>query len=86
MKASDSVLIASGQSLLLGIQPRIGAAGGAAFLAGVSPVMHNFWKQTDPAQQQNEMIPFSKNMAMMAAALSMSGDESGDRQCDNEFA
>jgi hypothetical protein len=48
--------------------------------------MHNFWKQTDPGQRKNEMIHFSKNMALMAAALSMSGDESADRCGDSELA
>jgi uncharacterized membrane protein YphA (DoxX/SURF4 family) len=76
VKATGCVLIASGLSLLLGIKPRVGAVGAAAFLAAVSPAMHNFWKQTDPGQQKNEMIHFSKNMALLAAALSMSGDES----------
>jgi uncharacterized membrane protein YphA (DoxX/SURF4 family) len=82
VKTTGAVLIASGLSLILGIKPRIGATGAAAFLAAVSPAMHNFWKQTDPGQQKNEMIHFSKNMALLAAALSMSGDESADRGCD----
>jgi uncharacterized membrane protein YphA (DoxX/SURF4 family) len=83
VKATGAVLIASGLSLILGLKPRIGATGAAAFLAAVSPAMHNFWKQTDPGQQKNEMIHFSKNMALLAAALSMSGDESAERCCDD---
>ena len=81
VKLTGSVLIASGLSLLLGVKPRIGATGAAAFLAAVSPAMHNFWKQTDPGQRKNEMIHFSKNMALMAAALSMSGDDSAEGCC-----
>jgi putative oxidoreductase len=86
VKATGSVLVASGLSLILGIKPRIGATGAAAFLAAVSPAMHNFWKQTDPGQQKNEMIHFLKNMALLAAALSMSGDESAGDCCDRELA
>ena len=85
VKATGTVLIASGLSLLLGIKPRVGATAAAAFLAAVSPAMHNFWKQMDPAQRKNEMIHFSKNMALLAAALSMSGDESAGN-CDSEPA
>ena len=81
VKATGSLLIASGLSLLLGIRPRVGATGVAAFLAAVSPAMHNFWKQTDAGQKQNELIHFSKNMALLAAALSMSGDEYVERSC-----
>jgi uncharacterized membrane protein YphA (DoxX/SURF4 family) len=86
VKASGAVLIASGLSLMLGIKPRAGATGAAAFLAAVSPAMHNFWKQADPSLQKTEMIHFSKNMALMAAALSMSGDESADECCSTELA
>ncbi|MBV9435814.1 MAG: DoxX family protein, partial [Acidobacteria bacterium] len=46
--ASGGALIAGGASLLLGIKPKYGAAAVAGFLAGVSPVMHDFWKQQDP--------------------------------------
>jgi uncharacterized membrane protein YphA (DoxX/SURF4 family) len=81
VKATGTVLIASGLSMVLGIKPRAGAVGAAAFLAAVSPAMHNFWKQSDPGQQMNEMIHFSKNMALLAAAVSFSGDESMGRCC-----
>jgi len=86
VKATGSVLIASGLSLLLGIRPRVGATGAAAFLAAVSPAMHNFWKQTDEGQKQNDLIHFSKNMALLAAALSISGDESVERSCNTDPA
>jgi putative oxidoreductase len=63
--ASGAALIAGGTSILLGIKPKFGAAAIAGFLLGVSPVMHDFWKNEDPAQRMNEMINFSKNMALM---------------------
>src|SRR5438477_8658040 len=58
--ASGVALIAGGASLLLGVKPKLGAAAVAGFLLGVSPMMHDFWNVEDPAQQQNEMINFSK--------------------------
>ncbi len=69
--ASGAALIVGGASLLLGVKPKVGAATIVGFLAGVSPVMHNFWKQQDPEKRQNEMIQFSKNMALMGGALAL---------------
>jgi hypothetical protein len=37
--------------------------------------MHNFWKVEDPAQRQNDMINFSKNVALAGAALALLGVE-----------
>jgi putative oxidoreductase len=73
--ASGAALVVGGASLLLGIKPKIGAAAVIGFLAGVSPVMHNFWKQEDPQQRQTEMIQFSKNMALLGGALALMGVE-----------
>ena len=71
VQASGAALIVGGASILLGIQPKLGAAAIVAFLAGVSPTMHDFWKQEDPQQRQNEMIHFSKNVALLGAALAL---------------
>jgi len=67
------VLLAGGASILLGIKPKLGTAAIAGFLAGVSPVMHNFWNVQEPGQRMNEMINFSKNMALMGSALALMG-------------
>src|SRR6185503_12656488 len=42
-----------------------------AFLAGVSPVMHDFWKQSQPEQRMNEMINFTKNLALIGGAIAL---------------
>jgi uncharacterized membrane protein YphA (DoxX/SURF4 family) len=65
------LLIASGLSVVLGLKPKLGTAGVIAFLAGVSPAMHNFWIHEDAAQRQNDLIHFMKNMAMLGAALAL---------------
>src|SRR3954469_1960790 len=62
--ATGLVLIGGGASILLGVKPKLGTAAIAGFLAGVSPVMHNFWAVKDPGQRLNEMVNFSKNMAL----------------------
>jgi putative oxidoreductase len=66
--ASGAALAFGGASIILGVQPKLGVAAVAAFLASASPVMHNFWK-ADEAGKQGEMIHFSKNMALLGAAL-----------------
>jgi len=67
------VLLAGGTSILLGVKPKLGTAAIAGFLAGVSPVMHNFWNVQEPGQRMNEMINFSKNMALLGSALALMG-------------
>ncbi len=64
-----------GTSILLGVKPKIGTLAILGFLAGVSPIMHDFWKQEDPQMRQNDMINFAKNMAMAGAALALLGVE-----------
>jgi putative oxidoreductase len=71
--ATGVALIAGGASILLGVKPKLGTAAIAGFLAGVSPVMHNFWSVQEPGQRMNEMINFSKNMALLGSALALMG-------------
>ena len=68
-------LILGGTSLLLGVKPKLGTAAILAFLAGVSPVMHDFWRNEDPNERTNNMIMFLKNMALAGAALTLMGVE-----------
>lgn len=72
---AGALLVAGGVSILLGIKPKWGALAILAFLAGVSPTMHDFWKAEDPNQRQNDQINFMKNLAMAGAALALLGTE-----------
>jgi len=75
--ASTILLLLGGTSLVLGAKPKLGAAAVGVFLAAVSPMMHDFWNQQEPGQRQNDMIHFSKNLALLGAALALMGtDES----------
>ena len=60
---------------MLGVKPKMGAIAIAGFLAGVSPVMHDFWKQQDPQQRQVEMIQFAKNLALLGGTFALIGIE-----------
>jgi len=72
---TGAVMMLGGASILLGIKPKWGAAAIMGFLAGVSPIMHNFWAIEDPQQRQNDMINFTKNMALVGAGMSLMGVE-----------
>ncbi len=69
--ASGVTLLLGGASVLLGVKPKLGTALIAGFLAGVSPLMHDFWRIEDPNQRQNDLINFSKNAALLGAALAL---------------
>ena len=71
--ASAVPLIVGGASLLLGIKPKVGAVAILGFLAGVSPVMHDFWRNEDPGERNNNMLAFMKNAALAGAALALLG-------------
>jgi len=73
--ASGALLIAGGTSILLGVKPKWGVLAVIAFLAGVSPAMHDFWRSDDPNQSQNDLHHFMKNMAMLGAAMALLGVE-----------
>ena len=73
--ATGAAMVLGGASLVLGVQPKLGVAAIAGFLAGVTPVMHDFWRVEDPNQRMNEMIHFGKNVALLGAALALLGAE-----------
>jgi uncharacterized membrane protein YphA (DoxX/SURF4 family) len=68
-------MIIGGTSVLLGVKPKVGTAAIIGFLAGVSPLMHNFWADEDPNQRMNNMINFTKNLALAGGALALMGVE-----------
>ena len=68
-------LLVGGASILLGVKPKLGAMALLGFLAGVSPIMHDFWRDEDPQTRMNNMIMFMKNMALAGGALALMGVE-----------
>jgi putative oxidoreductase len=66
-------LLIGGTSLLLGVKPKLGTLALLGFLAGVSPVMHDFWRNEDPNERSNNEIQFLKNLALAGAALTLMG-------------
>jgi putative oxidoreductase len=73
--ATGALMIIGGTSILLGIKPKLGTAAVIGFLAGVSPIMHDFWKAEQPEQRMNDMINFTKNIALAGGAVALMGVE-----------
>ena len=67
------MLVAGGASVALGLKPKPGSAALIAFLAGASPTIDDFWRAEDPGQRMAELINFSKNLALLEAALVLMG-------------
>ena len=70
VKATGAMLVVGGTSILLGIKPKLGTLAVLGFLAGVSPVMHDFWNE-QAEQRMNDMINFTKNMALAGGAMAL---------------
>ncbi len=73
--ATGAMMIVGGASILTGVKPKLGTLAILGFLAGVTPMMHDFWKHEDPQQRQAEMINFTKNLALAGGALALMGVE-----------
>jgi uncharacterized membrane protein YphA (DoxX/SURF4 family) len=69
--AAATMLLGGGLGILAGAKPKQGLAAIVGFLIPVTLQMHRFWEVEDPQQRQQEMINFTKNMALVGAALMM---------------
>jgi uncharacterized membrane protein YphA (DoxX/SURF4 family) len=66
---SGLLLWIGGLSILLGIFPTVGAIALVLFLVPVTFMMHAFWKVQDGQMKMGEMVNFTKNLALLGAAL-----------------
>jgi putative oxidoreductase len=73
--ATGALLLLGGASVLLGVKPKIGTLAIMGFLAGVTPMIHDFWTSEDPQRRQTEMAQFMKNVALFGAAMTLMGVE-----------
>jgi uncharacterized membrane protein YphA (DoxX/SURF4 family) len=64
-------LLTGGATLVTAFRPEIVLGLIVAFLAVVTPKMHDFWTVTDPTQRMGQFINFQKNVALAGAALMM---------------
>ena len=66
---SGLLILFGGAGILLGVYVGWAVAALVLFLLPVSFMMHNFWKDTDPNMKMSNMVNFTKNMALIGAAL-----------------
>ncbi len=65
------MMLVGGVMILVGWKVRVGAWLIILFLLPTSFMIHNFWAISDPNMRMSDMINFSKNMALLGAALIM---------------
>ena len=70
---SGVIALTGGLSVLVGFRTRFGALLLVLFLIPVSLLMHNFWAADDPNTATNDMINFTKNLALLGATLMFYG-------------
>jgi putative oxidoreductase len=68
---SGALLVIGGLSVLFGIYPTVGVVALALFLIPTTYMMHAFWKVQDPMAKMGEKVNFTKNVALLGAALTL---------------
>jgi putative oxidoreductase len=63
------MLVAGSVMVAAGIYGDLGALLLAAFVVPTTPLMHGFWKLTDPMQRQMQQQAFLRNVTYLGAAL-----------------
>jgi len=71
VNSTAAMLLAGGFSVVAGMKPRQGLATLLAFLVPTTLQMHRFWEQEDPQQRIHETVNFTKNVALIGAALAL---------------
>jgi putative oxidoreductase len=63
------LLAVAGVTFLLGAAPRLGVAAVVLFFLPVTLIMHAFWNDHSAAARMNDMINFTKNVALLGSSL-----------------
>lgn len=69
--ASGMVSMLAGLGVVLGVYQSLSLLLIAVFLVVITPIMHAYWKVTDPNMKMMEMQMFLKNMALLGASLAL---------------
>ena len=65
------LLLIASLSILTGIYPMIAVTVLVIFLVPVTVKMHNFWAVEDQTMRLNDMLMFTKNMALLGYTLTL---------------
>ncbi|MEX0910132.1 MAG: DoxX family membrane protein [Candidatus Paceibacterota bacterium] len=63
------LLLLGGLGIIFGVYVKISLILIIIFFIGVTPKMHPFWRETDPAKKAIEKRDFMKNMALLGATI-----------------
>jgi putative oxidoreductase len=63
--------VVGGVFVALGLWGDLGALLIAGFLLLITPLMHAFWRETDPMQKQLQLVNFTKNTGLLGGALAL---------------
>ena len=67
--ATGVAALVGGLMVALGVWADLGALLLVAFLLVITPIMHAFWKETDPQMRATQNAMFLKNFALIGGAL-----------------
>lgn len=73
-------------SILIGFKAKWGAWLIIVFLVPVTLMMHAFWNETDPMQEQIQTIMFLKNISMLGGAMIIAYFGSGPLSVDGKIS
>lgn len=65
------LIMLAGLGIVFGVYQSLSLLAIAAFLLVITPIMHAFWKVTDPNMRMMDMQMFLKNMALLGASLAL---------------
>ena len=78
---TGAMLVVGGLSVLSGVKPKVGASLVTTFLAGVTPMMHDYWNVEDQSRRAAELANFTKNLGLLGgAALAAAMSDRRSRQ------
>ena len=66
---SGVLILLGGIGIVLGAYVKYAIVALCLFLIPVTFMMHQYWKATDPMQKSFEFVNFTKNLALLGAAL-----------------
>ncbi len=69
VRVNAAIHVVAGTALATGRAPRLSALALAATMPPTTYAGHQFWNETDPAQRQNQLVHFLKNVTMTGGLL-----------------
>lgn len=70
--AGSGLLLGGGLGISVWKAPKLSVSAVAAFLIGVTPLMHDFWA-VDEEERDGELTAFLQNVTLLGAALAFFG-------------